>query len=53
MEHEHDNHSKGRLYASPKGPATGCFVNFGDLPDAARAHEVRFPGGDSTSEVFQ
>jgi selenium-binding protein 1 len=30
------------------------FVDFGALPEGpARAHEVRFPGGDSTSEVFQ
>jgi methanethiol oxidase len=32
----------------------GFFVDFADLADGpARAHEVRFPGGDSTSEVFQ
>lgn len=30
------------------------FVDFGEAPGGpARAHEVRFPGGDSTSEVFQ
>jgi selenium-binding protein 1 len=29
------------------------FVDFHDRPDgAARAHEVRFPGGDCTSEIF-
>jgi selenium-binding protein 1 len=31
----------------------GFFVDFHSRPDGpARAHEVRFPGGDSTSEVF-
>ncbi|MGH3024679.1 MAG: selenium-binding protein SBP56-related protein [Gaiellaceae bacterium] len=30
------------------------FVDFHDRPGGpARAHEVRFPGGDSTSEIFQ
>jgi methanethiol oxidase len=30
------------------------FVDFHDRPDGpARAHEVRLPGGDSTSEIFQ
>ena len=30
------------------------FVDFADRPDGpARAHEVRLPGGDSTSEIFQ
>ena len=42
MEHGHDSHSR---------PATFYLA---DLPeDPACAHEVRFPDGDSTSEVFQ
>jgi selenium-binding protein 1 len=30
------------------------YVDFHERPDGpARAHEIRFPGGDSTSEIFQ
>jgi len=30
------------------------FVDFGKEPDGpVRAHEIRFPGGDSTSDIWQ